>query len=215
MLTRFVIASITFCLLFQTGQTFAADTEQEPSIFDHWQLYFYLGDYHAESARNKLESPGSEFAFGIGGLFDYSKYIDWGFDAIAISRDYDTPGTVSGGPFTVVSEDMSMTTLGLTINARLKYTAGIAEIYAGGGTGLYFSKLVVTGSTLGFVGSHEERSTDVGYFYNYGATFEIANKHRLGLEYRKVFLDGDFSPVTTEKVDIGGDFLLVNYYVMF
>ena len=215
MQNRLGITFTLFYALLSAGPAIAEELEKPESIFDHWRLYFYLGDYHADTTKNQLESPGSEYAFGFGGLFNYSEYLDWGFDAIVVSRDYDTPENVSGGPFTVVGDDMTLNTLGLTLTARFNYTAGRANLYAGAGAGLYLSKLRLTASTLGFVSSHEETSNDFGYFYNYGVMFNISNGNYLGLEYRNLSLDTNLSPVTTGTVDIGGDFLLVTYAVTF
>ena len=206
-----LIASTLFVALLSANHANADELENPGSIFDHWRLYFYLGDYHAETSANQLESPGSEFAFGMGGLLDYSEYLDWGFDVFVVSRDYDTPDTVSGGPFTVVSDDVNLNTLGLNLTARLDYIAGIANFYASAGAGLYFTNLRISASTLGLLGSHEESSNDLGYFYNFGAAFNISDRGQLGVEYRELFLDAEFSPVTTREIGIGGDFLLLTY----
>lgn len=215
MKNRLIFAFAFLCALLSACSAIARELEKPESIFDQWRLYFYLGDYHADISDNQLENPGSEFALGIGGLFEYSEHLDWGFDALVFSRDYDTPENVSGGPFTVVSDDMIMTTLGLNFTARLNYTAGIANFYAGAGAGLYFSKLRIVASTLGFIGSHEETSNDPGYFYNYGVMFKISDENQLGLEYRNLSLEANFSPVTTETIGIGGDFLLLSYVIAY
>ena len=215
MLNRLIITVALFFTLLPAAYAETEILEKPESIFDHWRLYFYLGDYHAETSENELESPGSEFAFGIGGLFDYSQHLDWGFDAIIVSRDYDTPENVTGGPFTVVNDDVTLNTLGLNFTARLNYMAGVANFYAGAGAGLYLTKLRITASTLGLFSVHEEASNDLGYFYNYGVMFNISDDKQLGLEYRNLFLDADFSPVTTRKIDIGGDLLLLTYVIAF
>ena len=212
---RLIIISALFYVLLSAIPATAQEIEPPTSIFDQWRFYFYLGDYHAETTKNQLENPSSEFAFGMGGLLDHSEHFNWGFDAIIISRDYDTPENISAGPFAVVSDDVTLNTLGLTLTARFNYTAGISNFYAGAGTGLYLSKLRITASTLGLIGSYEETSGDLGYFYNYGVMFKISNQSHLGFEYRNLFLDAEFSPVTTQTIDIGGDLLLVTYAVTF
>ena len=215
MLKRLIIILSFVCVFLPVQKATADDLKPAGSAFEQGILYFYAGDYHAETTENQLESPGSEFALGMGVLFDYTEYFDWGFDAIVVSRDYDTPPTISGGPFTVVSDDMSLSTLGLTLAARINYPAGMVNVYAGAGTGLYLSRLTLTASTFGLIGSHEERSTDFGYFYNYGITLKVSNQNYLGLEYRNLFLDAGFPPVTSGAVDIGGDFLLMSYTAAF
>jgi hypothetical protein len=211
MRSRLIILPAFFCALLSTVCAVAEPVTTQQSIFEQWRFHFYIGDYHAESSDNELKSPGSEFGFGLGGLLDYSEHLAWGFDAMLVSRDYDTPDTVSGGPFTVVSDDVGVNSLGLNLIARFSYSAGITNFYAGAGAGLYFTTMTISASTLGFLGTYEETSRDLGYYYNYGLLFDIADGHQLGLEYRNLSLKSDFSPVTTQSISIGGDFLLLTY----
>lgn len=208
-----IIITFTFLYaLLSAGFATAEELETSKPIFDQWSLYFYLGDHHADTTKNQLESPSSEFALGMGGGFDYSEYLDLGFDVLYASKSYDTPENVSCGPLFGCRDDMTIDTLGLNLTARLTYTMGITSFYTGVGTGLYFTELTLT--TV-IPGSHEESSNDLGYFYNFGVMLNISNDNYLGLEYRNLTLEANLSPITTEDVDIGGDFLLATYVVSF
>lgn len=204
-------------LLLSVASVRAQETEVvTPSIFNQsGSFYFYLGDFDAEITPVELENPTSEFAFGLGALFDYEEHIDWGIDLLLVSRKYDTPATVSGGPFTVVSDDMTVDTFGITVNLRFKFPAGSFVWYAGAGTGVYFSKLTLTASTLGLPGTHEEKSNDFGYAYYWGMMFNISNQNYLGVEYRYLSLEASFSPVTTSSHEVGGELLFLTYTFRF
>lgn len=214
MLYRLIISLLVYALLLANPVN--ADEPEQSLIFPEvGQVYFYLGDFDAETTGNELQNPGSEFAFGMGLLFEHSAHLDWGFDFIVFFREYDTPPAVSGGSFTVVSDDMGLTTMGMAINTQFDYTTGIIRLYAGAGAGLYLSKLTLTASTFGFPGTHEERSSGFGYFYHYGVMLRPGNEDYLGVEYRNLLLDANLSPVTVGSVDVGGELVLISYIFKF
>ena len=179
-----------------------------PSIKD---VYFYLGDFDAEITANELENPKSEFGFGLGLLLEHSNYFDWGPDVLAIFREYATPPTVTGDPFTVISDDMSLTTLGLALHGRFSHDSGAVRLYVGAGAGLYISKLTLSASTLGFLGTYEVQSNDMGFSYFYGLRLKLSNADYLGLEYRLLDLNARLTPVTTGTVKIGGELVIFIY----
>lgn len=216
MLPRIPFFLLVFSVLLLAECSWADESEGERQFPEEGRFYFYLGDFDAEITGNELENPRSEFAFGLGLLFEQADYLDWGFDVIVINRRYDTPPTVTGGPFTIVSDDMSLSTLGLTVSARVKYAeANLVSVYAGAEAGLYFSKLTLSASTLGFPGTHEEQSNDPGMSYLYGVMLNLDNDNFVGVECRRLFLESSLSPVTTGAVDVGGRLVLLTYAFRF
>jgi hypothetical protein len=212
MISMRALLVIFVCSLLLSPGLMKADTAETasalPAIKD---VYFYLGDFDADITGNELENPGSEFGFGMGMLLERSSYFDWGSDVLIIYRQYDTPSTVSGGAFTVVSDDMSLSTIGLALYGRFSHVAGSVRLYAGAGAGLYFSKLTLSASTLGFVGSYEVQSNDMGLSYFYGLRLKLSNEDYLGAEYRHLNLDASLTPVTTGTVEIGGELVVFVY----
>ncbi|TNF35362.1 MAG: hypothetical protein EP315_06000 [Gammaproteobacteria bacterium] len=204
-------------LLLSVASVRAQETEiASPSLFNRpGTFYCYLGDFDAEVTPGELDHPTSEFAFGLGALFDYTDHVDWGLDMLLVTRQYDTPSSVSGGAFTVVSDDMTLDTVGLTIHIRFKFPTSYAIWYAGAGGGLYFSRLTLTASTFGLPGSHEEKSNDLGLSYYWGMAFNISNQNYLGLEYRYLSVDANLSPVTTAEHEVGGELLFMSYSFTF
>lgn len=206
-----LVTTFLFYILLSVNPANAEESPQPPLLPEDGQVYFYLGDFDAEVTGNELQNPGSEFALGMGLLFEHSAYLDWGFDFVAVFRQYDTPPVVSGGPFTVVSDDMSLTTMGMAINTQFNYATDMVRVYAGLGAGLYFSKLTLTASTLGFPGTYEKSSNSPGYFYHCGVMLNLVNDDYLGIEYRNLSLDANLSPVTAGSVDVGGELVMIIY----
>ena len=212
MISMRALLTIFVCSLLLSPGLIKADTAETTSASPTIkEVYFYLGDFDADLTANELENPGSEFGLGVGMLLEHATYFDWGGDVLVIYRQYDTPSTVSGGAFTVVSDDMSLSTIGLGFYGRFSHVAGPVRLYAGAGAGLYFSKLTLSASTLGFVGSYEVQSNDMGLSYFYGLRLKLSNEDYLGVEYRHLNLDASLIPVTTGTVEIGGELVLLIY----
>lgn len=212
-LNRAIKIALLLFVLLPVGHVIA-DESGEPALkIAQWR--FYIGDFNAGSVENQLENPSADFTFGTNLLFAHSENFVWGVDFSYIARKYDTPANVSGGLFAIVDDDMHLDTLGIAINGIFKYATGPAEWYAGAGAGLHFSILTITGSTLGLPGTFEERDTDIGVFYQFGVMFIIAGDNSLGIEYRNLSLDASLPPITDGNVDIGGEFVLINYAASF
>lgn len=209
-------------MLFLSSSLYAAEestTPEKPNnsqSFDNYTpdtVYFSFGDLKTDKVVNELQNPRADFGLGLGIEYIYNDYLAFRYEMLVTERRYDTPTTVAGGPFTVVSDDMSMTSLGISVLPVLRYTVNNVEFYAGAGLGIFWSKLTLTASTLGFLGSHEERSQDVatqtlaGIGYNFQESF-------FGLEARQLNLKVNMSPVTSATDhEAGGSILLLVYQV--
>lgn len=208
---RALVMLLVCSLLLSPGLVMADTTEATSPLPAIKDVYFYLGDFAAETTVNELENPGSDFGFGLGMLLEHSRYFDWGPDVVFIYRRYDTPPAVTGGAFTVISDDMGLSTLGLALHGRFSHVAGPVQLYAGAGAGLYISKLTLSASTLGFIGTYEVQSNDMGFSYFYGLGLKLSNANYLGIEYRYLALDASLTPVTTSTVKIGGELVVFIY----
>jgi opacity protein-like surface antigen len=175
---------------------------------------FYLGDFRADDNTHDLQNPDSDFSIGIGAYSSFLPYLDFGVDMQFTFSDYDTPNLPSD-PFTVIYDEMSLSTLGLAGVIRARYDTDYSRVFVGAGAGLYFSRLAVYASTFGFPGTHEERDNNLGFFYNAGLMLKLTPEQLLGVEYRKLMLEAGFGPVTQDDADIGGEFALLTYSYIF
>ena len=178
-------------------------------------VYFLLGDLKSEEVINELEHPVADYSFGLGIEYIYNDYLNFRCEMLVVEREYKTPAGISGGPFTIVSEDMTMASLGFSLMPIVHYAVGSFELYAGAGFGFFWSKLTLTASTLGLPGTYEERSQDYGTQTLLGVGYHFDNS-RIGLESRQLNLKVNMAPVTSAgDHDAGGDLLLLVYRLQF
>ncbi|MDH5472970.1 MAG: hypothetical protein OEY61_08945 [Gammaproteobacteria bacterium] len=187
----------------------------EASFPQPHQTYFFLGDHAAINTPGELENPVADFALGLGLAYSPQDYLDLRFDILIVGTEYDTPASVSGGPFTLVSDDMTLTTFGFSLMPLLKQSVADMEFYAGAGLGLFLSKLILRASTFGLYGTHEERSQDIGFQLVAGAGVQLSTAF-IAVEFRRLNLKANLAPVTSSgNYDIGGDMLLFIYRLGF
>lgn len=187
----------------------------EADIFDYLSgFYFMLGDHKGEETPGELDHPVAQFAYGLGISFSYSEHINIDVELIGTTKEYETPATFYAGPFTGVDDDMTLDTTGVSVNALLGDSKGKFEAYAGVGIGIYKSTLLVTGSTFGFPGSYEDRSSDTGLQLMAGIGFKVTESSLLSLEYRQLDLEGNFSTITgASSNDIGGELIFLKWRI--
>ena len=217
-----ILTPLFICVLLVPCSLYAADNPSTQVNSSHNEtldsyapdsVYFSLGDLKTDEAVNELQNPRADFGLDLGIEYIYNDYLAFRYEMLVVDRRYDTPATVSGGPFTVVSDDMSMSSLGISVLPIVRYAVSDFEFYAGAGLGIFWSKLTLTASTFGLPGSHEERSQDyatqtlLGMGYNFQESF-------IGLEARQLDLKVNMSPVTSAADhDAGGKILLLVYRI--
>jgi hypothetical protein len=96
-------------------------------------------------------------------------------------------------------------------NARAFYEFSGGTLYAGGGIGMFWSDLTITGSIFGFPATRTETDMSLGQQLIAGGELAISKESRLGVEFRKVFLKANFGELTNGSVDVGGRYLALAY----
>lgn len=172
-------------------------------------IVFTFGRYYP---RDAVPAPrGSAWAANLGLERQYQSGLRLGIDISLYHSKYDTP-PVSGGPFTVVDDDMSLSTIGFNGTAAWAWRLGAAEARAGAGLGLYSSTMRAYATTLGFPGWHDENDVNAGYSAFLALDFRTGPTSRFGLEARRLSLKADFGPLSNNnRLAIGGNALFFTY----
>ncbi|MCW9055469.1 MAG: hypothetical protein OQK47_02510 [Gammaproteobacteria bacterium] len=224
MMRNLISVSVFLCGLFLSCNVSAIDeTDQQESMENSQSIedltpdavYFSLADFKANEVVGELENPRADYGLGLGMEYIFNDYLNIRYEMLVVERKYDTPAGISGGPFTVVSDDMRMSSLGISVIPVIRYAVSGFEFYMCAGLGFFWSNLTLTASTLGLPGSHEEKSQDygtqtmVGVGYHFPGTF-------LGFELRQLNLKVNMAPVTSvADHDAGGKIILFVYRLQF
>lgn len=172
-------------------------------------MYAWLADHKVEGIPGELENPSSQYGVGFGITVPEKNNMEIDLELLILSKEYDTPSSVSGGLFTVVDDDMSLSSVAFLVNARYRQSYQKIHFYLGAGLGLFLSELKLTASTLGMPGSYEDKSSDLGLQFLLGVEYDFTDVS-LGAEYRQLNLNGNFSAVTgSGDSDIGGELILL------
>jgi len=127
--------------LFMPHVSMAENENDQPVSDENFPVpqgfYFYIGDLQAESVANELEHPVADFALGIGIAFKIKEFLELHYELMGLEAEYNTPATVSGGPFTIVGEDMHLTSVGVSVIPVFRQLMGDIELYAGIGLGMF------------------------------------------------------------------------------
>jgi opacity protein-like surface antigen len=125
------------------------------------------------------------------------------------------PDTAPGGFFTDPDNEIQVGTAGWVGTFRGILPLGNIDLYGGVGLGLFYSQVSITGKTNNISGTFYKSDTNLGYLMMLGVDIGIAKHHRINVEFRKLFLEGDFGALSGGDVDIGGDILAVGYQYRF
>lgn len=170
---------------------------------------FRIGSFEATDTTPPPRHTG--VALGLGFERERDSGLRYGVEISANFADYATPGTVYGGPFTVISDTMTLTTVGVVGTLAQTYAVAAVDLYAGGGAGLYYANMRAHGSTFGFPGTHDEHDIGLGFTLFAGLEFPVGTQSHLGLEVRRLFLDADFGPLSNGEMSIGGTSIMLSY----
>ena len=204
---------LVLCLALAAAALPARAEQPHPWSFGERQsdvLVGWLGGLRPEGSNPAPKGDG--IALGIGWERHLSSGLRFGFEFSFYGADYRTPASLSCGAFCVVSSTMSLNVMGFGPTAGYAAKLGPVELHAGAGFGLYFSTLTATASTFGFPGEHEERDSDLAMDVRAGVGIDVGTSTRLGVELRRLSLEGSFGPLTGGRsIPIGGDFVLFSY----
>lgn len=183
----------------------------EPGPWGSWYMSVSGGALNAKDNPGQLESPGSGLALGFAAGYRYSRYIDLEIEMPLFYSRYDTPATVVPPLFGSVSSRSDVSTLGVVGNVIFSVRSPSLRPFAGVGGGLYFSRFSVTAQTFGYPGTYETDDSNFGYQWFAGVDLPLGGGSWLGLEYRQLNLTANFGTVTNGEIDLGGQFILLNY----
>lgn len=190
-------------LLLVAGQAAAADNWRRPKSSAPVEFGGSVSVLWPVPESGDLESTGPGTGLTLGAGYRFQPNWTAELNVISLDREYETPEWIRnfwGG----VDEGMSLETRGLELGLRAMHTTRRWELFAGVGAGYYRSEMAVSGDLLGYpVDIENEKDSAAGYRVSLGA--DLVLRHvRLGLEYRYLFLRGDFGELSGGDVDIGG-----------
>lgn len=179
------------------------DAPDFPLVAEVGGVYSWL---RPDRNAGKFENQGAAWGFNVWVGCRYQP--NWVIEGslILLRRRYYTPAALlldGGGAH--VDRLMVLETRGIEGGLRAMTTMRPFELFAGGGAGLYRSKLVVYGSIFGFPG--EYRSSEKwgpGLRLRLGGDLIIHRNARLGFECNYFYLTGDFGELSPGRVNIGG-----------
>lgn len=178
------------------------------------RFYFFaaIGKFQGEVSNDHLANERSTHAFMLGLGYRYLPHLNLEIAVSEYSREYDAPPT----PPTLLATDtlFLLRTTGVSANLKLVQPLGRAVFYDGIGAGYFVSRAEVTIYYPLFLGSstvQSERDANLGRLAMVGADVGLTGPHRLGVEYRRLWLDGSFSELAGGSVRIGGEAVTLNY----
>lgn len=174
-----------------------AETEMfAPDRIGNWYIGGGLGGFR-EQDNSQIGNADGDFGAAFSGGYRLSRSIALEVDGLLSHQEFDTPASAGGG------RRSDLLTNGAGGVVKFVLPLNRVEFYAGGGLGLYTSRVEIDGPLL----ETEEDDTNVGYQLLAGADFFVSRRISVGFEYRKFKLDADFgSAVPGGKADTGGDF---------
>jgi opacity protein-like surface antigen len=175
-----------------------AETEMfAPERIGNWYLGGGIGGFREEDNAAIADADG-EFGAAFSGGYRLSRNVALEVDGLVSHQEFDTPPAAGG------TRRSDLFTNGVGGVAKLILPLDRVELYAGGGLGLYTSRVEIDGPLI----EADEDDVSVGYQLLAGADFFVSRRVSVGFEYRRFQLDADFgSTVPGGEVDTGGDFL--------
>lgn len=176
------------------------------------QAYWYIsaGDFKADETPAQLENEGSSFGLSVGAGLRPWRYVALEGEIAMLTAKYDAP-PLSVSPGGSIDARMRVTSAGLVGNAKIFYDFARGRVYAGAGLGVFGAEAEITGTVFGFPAVRVEDDTVMGYRLLVGGDLAVARSSYIGFEYRRHYLEADFGELSQGKVDIGGDYLGVNF----
>ena len=189
-------------------------TGLSPESGRHWVVSVGLGSFDPDR-EGRLQSRSGQYAVTFDVSRQFNRYFALAFDIWAAGQRYDTPATVMPPFLGTVDGRAELNTGGMSVIGKLGYPLGSIEPYAGAGIGYFLTEAYVSGSALGLPAEYREDDWELGKTLLAGIDARIGDNWSLGIQYRKMYLKGNFGALSYyEKVDVGGDswMLLVRWY---
>jgi len=172
-----------------------------PERIGRWYIGGGLGGFNEES-NSQLQNPDEQFGTFFSGGYRLSRNIALEIDALLSHQEFDTP------PAGINGRKSDFYTNGVGGVAKFILPLDRAELYAGGGIGIYTSTVQLDGNNF----EDDEDDTNFGYQLLLGADFFVSRHFSIGVEYRHFKLDANFDTnLLPGKIDAGGDFLFATF----
>jgi hypothetical protein len=145
-----------------------------------------------------LTGDGPDLALGIGLGQRFNRFFSGEAELLITLGEYDTPPWLSFS-----DEDMSLTGGFLLYSVKLRALSKRLEPYIGGGLGIAYHELNVTGSFgLSTIGVE----SDFGFARQLlaGVDVKAGEKTRIGFEVRELDVEADFGSAIGRELDVGG-----------
>lgn len=179
-------------------------------LADDPYVYVFGGDFNGAQSAGKLTHEASSFDGAVGVGMRYRPYLKLEGEIAVYTRTYGTP-PIPPPLFGSIDSRMRLDTSGFAGNAKTVYDFAGGSLYAGVGLGLFWSDLVVTGSMLGVPARRVETDVGVGYQLMLGGDLAIGERSWLGVELRRLRLNGDFGDLSGGSAPIGGDSVALTF----
>jgi len=168
-----------------------------PERVGGWYLGGGLGGFNEES-NSQVRNPDNQGGMFFSGGYRLNPNIALEIDGLGSHQAFDTP-LYAGG-----SRRSDLYTNGVGGVVKFILPLNRVELYAGGGLGLYTSRVQIDGTNV----ETDANDTDIGFQLLLGADFYVSRHISVGVEYRKFQLEADFgNTLPGGKIDTGGDFL--------
>ncbi|MEJ2360424.1 MAG: hypothetical protein P8Z75_03200 [Gammaproteobacteria bacterium] len=179
-----------------------------------WSVNVYAGRFDA-AYEPQFVGIRNKYGLGVGvsGEFAQVPYLGLDMELMFANRDYDTP---IGSPlWGTIDNDTRVETSALLFGARAFYPAsGPLRGYVSAGLGYFKTRMVVSGTLIGFPGIYEDTDTDIAPYYGLGVAYGFG-RWGLSLDLRHFELKGNFSAFNISDANLGGDLLLVGWFYRF
>jgi opacity protein-like surface antigen len=174
----------------------------------HWYFSGAIGGYQEES-NSQLNNQQGKFGTAISGGYRLTPNLALEADLLYSRQDIDTPASVAAVFPGGVDSRSSLHSAGLGGVVKFILPFDRVELYAGAGIGVYSTSFHAEGTAFGATTSLDDNDRNVGYQGMLGVDVYVIPALSVGLEYRKLKLDADLGPITSGKIDAGGDFLFL------
>lgn len=206
---------MVFCLTAFIPVAGAADTVGSGVFRDTgWRLSVYAGRYDVDEEPQFI-GVRNKYGLGVGLSGEFRQYSNLALDLelMFVNRDYDTP---LGAPlWGTIDNDTRVETSAFLVGARAFYpNTGGLRAYVSAGLGLFYTRMVVSGTLLGFPGIYEDSDTSLDPYYGLGISY-LPGNWGLSVDLRHFDLKGSFSAFNVNNANLGGNLLLVGWHYEF
>ncbi len=175
----------------------------------HWYIGGGFGGFSAKD-NSQLNDQDSKAAIFFSGGYRASPFVSIEADLLGWQQDFATPASIAPGILSSAQARTDLTTTGVAAVIKFYLPVRAVDLYAGGGLGFYTSNINVEGTGAAAGREIDTTETDLGYQLQLGADIYVARRLSIGLEYRWLQVDTDFAPYIAGKIDVGGQFFLMN-----